>query len=163
MSLEPDERDFQIDRFRLDDEWVRQPDLFRRYSETLAMAKAEHDGLKNDLDVIRAETELKIRQDPDSYGLDKVTEGVIKATVEVQPEVKQAEKDVVTARYKVGVLEAAVGALDHRKRALSDLVSLHLADYFSKPVAREEDRDAREEMGKQRARRSQRRRTDKDD
>lgn len=163
MQLNPKDSDFQIDRFRLDDEWVKQPDLYRRYAEALADAKAEYDGLKNDLDVVRSEVELKIRENPSDYGLDKVTEGVIKAAVEVQELVKDAENDVVQARHKVGILEAAVGALDHRKRALSDLVSLHLADYFSKPVAREDDRIAKEEMGKQRARRSQRRRTGDDD
>lgn len=163
MQLTPKDSDFQIDRFRLDDEWVKQPDLFRRYAEALAEAKSEFEGLKNDLDVTRAEVELKIREDPSAYGLEKVTEGVIKSVVEVQETVKEAESEVVQARHKVGMLEAAVGALDHRKRALSDLVSLHLADYFSKPVAREGERGAKEEMGKQRARRSQRRRADDDD
>ena len=129
MQLTPKDSDFQIDRFRLDDEWVKQPDLYRRYAEALADARSEYDGRKNDLDVVRAEIELKIRENPGYYGLDKVTEGVIKAAVEVQELVKEAENDVVQARHKVGILEAAVGALDHRKRALSDLVSLHLADY----------------------------------
>lgn len=163
MQLTPKDSDFQIDRFRLDDEWVKQPDLYRRYAEALADAKFEFEGLKNDLDVTRAEVELKVRENPANYGLEKVTEGVIKSVVEVQELVKDAETDVLQARHKVNMLEAAVSALDHRKRALADLVSLHLADYFSKPVAREGERDAKEEMGKQRARRSQRRRTGDDD
>ena len=159
---EASERDFEIDRYKLDDEWVKQPNLYRTYAEALAEAKKAYDEAKNDLSVIRADTELKIRKDPESCGLSKVTEGVIKSALDVQEDVREAEQAVIDARHAVGILEAAVGALDHRKRALSDLVSLHLADYFSKPVARSEDREVADEMGKRQARRSQRRRTDDD-
>jgi hypothetical protein len=163
MKLEPKDSDFQIDRFRLDDEWVRQPDLYRRYAEALADARRDHEEAKNVLAVVRAEVESEIRKDPADYFIDKVTEGSIKSTVETVEKVVDAEAVVVNARHAVGVLEAAVGALDHRKRALSDLVSLHLADYYSKPVAREGSKEAVEEMGKKKARKSQRRRSEDDD
>jgi hypothetical protein len=163
MKFEPKDSDFQIDRYRLDDEWVKQPDLYRRYAEVLANAKRDYDEVKNQLSVTRAEVELAIRKDPSEYDLDKVTEGVIKAVVETVEAVIDAESIVVNARFNVNMIEAAVGSLDHRKRALSDLVSLHLSDYYSKPVAREGDREATDEMGKKQARRSQRRRKDDDD
>jgi hypothetical protein len=163
MKFDPKDSDFQIDRFKLDDEWVRQPDLFRRYAEELANAKRDYEETKNQLGVTRAETELAVRKDPAEYDLDKVTEGVIKAVVETVEAVIDAEAVVVDAKHKVNLLEAAVGALDHRKRALSDLVSLHLSDYYSKPVAREGDREATQEMGKKKARKSQRREVEDDD
>lgn len=155
--FKPDEKDFQIDRFRLDDEWCRQPNLYHAYAEALAEAKQNLDEAKSDAAVMRAEVELKIRKDPDDYNLPKVTEGVIKAALDANEELKSAEQVVIDARYHVGILEAAVQALDHRKRALSDLVSLHLADYYSKPVARGDSREAVEDMSKQRARRPRRR------
>lgn len=163
MKFEPKDSDFQIDRFKLDDEWVGQPNLYRRYAEALAEAKRDYEESKNQLSVTRADVELAVRKDPSAYDLDKVTEGVIKAVVETVEAVIDAEAVVVDARHKVNMLEAAVGSMDHRKRALSDLVSLHLSDYYSKPVAREGDREATDEMGKKQARRSQRRRKDDDD
>ena len=163
MKIEPNESDFQIDRYRLDDEWVKQPDLFRRYAEALADAKREYEEAKNDANLVRAEIELAMRKEPEKYDLPKITEGMIKAALDAADEMKEVEQKTIDARHKVGVLEAAVTALDHRKRALSDLVSLHLADYFSKPVAREDGRERMEEAGKQRVRKSQRRRNDDDD
>ena len=162
MSIFPKDSDFQIDPYCLDEEWVKQPDTFRKYSEALAEAKRDFEEAKNRLAVVRAETDLTVRKKPSKYGLDKLTEGVIKAAVEIDEGVVKAEADVVEARYEVNLLEAAVGSLDHRKRALSDLVSLHLADYYSKPVARFEDREAAEDMGKQQARKSQRKRKSND-
>ena len=162
MNFKPSENDFQIDRFRLDDEWCGQPHLYHRYAVALVDAQREFDEAKNSSAVMRSEVELAIRKDPDRYALPKVTEGVIKAALDSSEELKEAEQVVIDARHKVGVLEAAVNALDHRKRALSDLVSLHLADYFAKPVARENGKEAVEEMGKQRARRPRKRREDDD-
>lgn len=163
MKIQPNANDFEIDRYRLDDEWVKQPDLYRRYAEALADARKLLEMRKNEATILRADTELQVRKEPEKYGLSKVTEGVIKAVVDVNTDVVAADDMVIDAKHGVAVLEAAVGALDHRKRALSDLVSLHLADYYSKPVAREDSRDAVEEMSKQKARRSQRRRRDDDD
>ncbi len=162
MSETPSNEDFAIDPYRLDDEWVRQPQTFRRYSEALANVRRDYEEAKNKLSVVRAETDLAVRKKPGDFGLEKVTEGVVKATVETAKKVVMAEAVVVEQRHEVNMLEAAVGALDHRKRALSDLVSLHLADYFSKPVAREGNRDAMEGVTKQKARQSKRRRKNDD-
>ncbi|MFA5408826.1 MAG: recombination mediator protein UvsY [Bacilli bacterium] len=161
-GMKPKEADFQIDPFRLDEEWVRQPNLYRRYAEASAEARRRHDEAKNDVTVIRSEIELAVRKNPEEHGLAKVTEGAIKTVIDLNEKVREAEEAVIEARYAMEVLQGAVGALDHRKAALGDLVRLHLADYFSKPTAPEEAREQVEEAGKRLARKSQRRSRDDD-
>jgi hypothetical protein len=154
--------DFEINRLALDDEWVRQPDLYRRYAEDAADARRLFDEAKNTLTVTRAEVEMDVRENPEDHGLAKVTETAVKTAVEMSAKVQLAEKEVIKTRYAMEVLQGALGALDHKKKALGDLVSLHLADYFSEPKARPSGREETETYDKRRARKSQRRRRDDD-
>jgi len=156
-GLEPSEEDFAIDKYNLDEAWVSQPDTYRRYAEALADAKQDFELVKNELRLARADVEMRIRVDPEEFGLSKLTEGSVKVAVEQDSAVSKAELAVIDAKHKVNMLEASVAALDHRKRALSDLVSLHLADYFSKPVPREGSQELMDSAMKQKTRRSKRR------
>jgi len=60
----------------------------------------------------------------------------------MQKSYKVAAKEVLRLRHAADVLQAAVTALDHRKKALENLVYLHGQNYFSEPHAR--DGDSRE-------------------
>ena len=48
-------------------------------------------------------------------------------------EYQYAQKLVFIAKHRVDVLSGAVTALDHRKKALENLVDLHGRNYFSTP------------------------------
>lgn len=146
--LEPDSI-FGIDKNVLDDEWLGQPKLYFRWAVELEDARADLEQSKSDFDLAKAEIDLKIRSHPDKYDLpDKTTENMIKATIPGTPEYKEAEDEYLEARHRVGVLQAAVTALDHRKKALENLVSLHGQKYFASPRASETTRDAMEEVEK---------------
>lgn len=160
--VKPRDDDFQIDVNRLDEEWVRQPELYRRYAEAAADAKRVHEEAKNDLEVIRADVEQMVRKNPESFGLAKTTEGAIKTAIDLNEKVRIAVETVIEARHSMDVIQAAVGSLDHRKSALGDLVRLFLADYFSKPQVDEGSKEAVDDMEKRRTRRSQRRSRDDD-
>jgi len=149
--------DFEIDRFRLDEEWVEQPNLYFRYVQLAADARQDFDEAKASASVVRAEVEMDVRENPGEHGVAKVTEALVRAAVEASPKVQLADKKTIKARHAMDVVQGAVSALDHRKKALGDLVSLYLADYFSKPVARTDGKEAAEQFDKRRARRSQRR------
>lgn len=140
---------FAVDQHRLDEEWVRQPKLFHEYAVKLADARAEVDRLKAKRDLaeeqveyVAAEINSMIRQDPEQFGLPKVTEDAIKNAVRTHQDYIDAQEKVhkirqreIEARREVGVLEAAVNALEHKKRSLENLVELFLRDYFSSPRA----------------------------
>lgn len=151
--LEP-ESVFGIDKNILDDEWLGQPKLYFNWAVQLEDARAAFEEVKAEFDVVKAEVDLAIRNDPGNVDYDlpkdavekgKVTEKMVAAALLQQTEYKDAQQAVFSAKHRVGILQAAVTALDHRKKALEKLVDLHGQKYFASPRASE---DSREAMGK---------------
>lgn len=145
---------FAIDPNELDREWVRQPGLYHKYATDLADARREFEQAKTQLEIAAADVDSVIRSKPEKFGIEKVTEAAVKAAVLASREYKAATDAVHNARHAVDVLQAAVTTLDHRKKALENLVDLRLANYFSEPRAGSpRAREHMEEKTKQRARR----------
>ena len=139
------QKDFlQIDELRLDKECLAQPSLYLEYAEKLADAKRDYDELKSGMEVVEAELRQDIRERPARYGItsDKPTEGSINASVLMQPKQKAANKAVLDAKHKVDILTSAVVALEHKKRSLTLLVSLHAQGYFAEPRVTGAGKDA---------------------
>src|SRR6185369_66865 len=74
-----------------------------------------------------------IRERPSHYGIMKVTIDAVEAVITEEETYQQAKQDLIASEYKVDMLEAAVKALDHRKKALENLVYLHGQSYFAEP------------------------------
>lgn len=140
----PDEHDsvVQIDKDRLDEEWVKQPFRFHRFAKRLANARKKWGEAKAHADVVEAEVAQAIRRDPTKFGIStgKPTDAAVKAMVTLHLKVRAAKQAEIDAEHLVDVLEAVVNALEHRKKALENLVYLHGRDYFSAP--RERDGEA---------------------
>ena len=155
-----------IDKNLLDDEWLGQPKLYFRWAVQLEDAKEDLDEAKRTLDVEKTEFErakasidLDIRKKPDEYKLPKVTDKSILAVMLLQSEYQDAQeeffvvqKEVDVAKHRVGILQAAVTSLDHRKKALEKLVDLHGQKYFASPRASEGSKEAIEKVEKRSAR-----------
>ena len=93
-----------------------------------------------------AEIDKSIRKHPDTYGLDKITEGAIKQAMPLQPEYQHALELLHEAKYHTAIVQAAVTALDHRKKALEKLVDLFLSGYYSQPKANANSREQMEQV-----------------
>jgi hypothetical protein len=117
----------------LDQEWVRQPELYYEYAVRLADARLALKQSQQELEVTKAELDTAIRSSPANYGLNKVTEGAIESTILLQDEYQLALKAVHKAQHKVDILSAYCTSLEHKKRALEKLVDLHLSSYFASP------------------------------
>ena len=143
---------FNIDRSSLDDEWAGQPNLFYDHAEELAHAKKDYEQKKAHVDVIRAKTALDIRRDPKPYKIPRLTDKIVEQLVTTDPKVKRAVNVMNEARHRMDILQAAVTALEHRKRALEGLVSLHGQSYFSSPKVKG-DRELNETLEKRAVRR----------
>ncbi len=123
-----------IDKHLLDEEWVHQPKLYFEYASELAQARMELEEAKAEFDVVKAEIDLTIRSDPTDYDLpEKTTEVMIGKALILTDEYQEAQKIVFTAKHRVDILSSAVTTLDHRKKALENLVELHGRNYFSTP------------------------------
>lgn len=122
-----------IDEMQLHKEWLNQPRLYLQYASKLADATHEFDEAKSQLEVTKSEIDADIRRDPDSYNLEKVTETSIANTIPMQEPYREATNNLLEAKHRRDVLDAAVTALDHRRKALEKLVDLHLSGYFAAP------------------------------
>jgi hypothetical protein len=132
-----DSRSFlNIDENQLDRAWIEQPRLFERWAFKAATLRLSFDEAKADLDVLEAELGKKIRDRPEKYGLQKITENAVTSTIPLQKEHRNQVNLINTLKYKLGIVQAVVDALDHKKKALENLVQLHGQNYFSVPQAK---------------------------
>lgn len=138
MTTNIDQSLVDIDPNALDQEWLSQPRKVMRYSTLLADAKNELAEAKAELDVVAAEVDKHVRLCPSDFGMEKLklTEAIVSNTVLLDKRHRDALKQVNNARYKVDLLQAACDALEHRKKALENLVTLFLQSYWSEPIAK---------------------------
>jgi len=153
----------QIDPDRLDIEWLGQPLKLYEYSVLLAEAKLDLDNAKNTFDVLEAELELEIRSNPEKYSLVKETEKEITLVLRNQVPYQNAQRMLAKKKHAVDILWAAVNALDHRKKALESLVSLHGQQYFAAPRAKGAGREVMDKEAKRAVRTLGRRREQEED
>lgn len=153
-----------IDELRLDQECIKQPQLYFTYAQQAADARRELDECKSVLDVASAELSKEIRKNPTKYGLnDKPTEASINSTISLQKRYREAHDAIVDASHRVAVLGAAVTALEHRKRALTLLVNLKGQEFYSEPKVSEKGKTAVSESVKAHTRKLGQRKTTRED
>ena len=141
------ERDRQIDPTALDVEWLDQANRFGRYAEAAAYAEQKLDKAKETLEVIKAQLDSRIRQDPDKYlGKDvKITNPAVDAVILQHKDYTEANETYLKAKLNFGLLTAAVKTMAQRKDALENLVRLQGQNYFASP---REPRDLGQEWNK---------------
>lgn len=127
------EADIKIDETVLDLEWLEQPNLMLKFTRYSAEMRKVADEIEAELDVIKAEVEKEVREDPEKFGIKKITEAAVKAAILLDTRFIKVNKDLIQAKFEAKVAEGAVKAFDHRKDALENLVKLHGQQYFAGP------------------------------
>lgn len=143
----------------LDKEWVNQPKLYYTFGEQseilenkLIKKEQEISVAQEDLKRIAAEIDLDIRRSPEKYSLpEKTTETMIAKAILLQPNYDKKVKEINLLieeknklAYKVGLLQKILKAIEQKKAALENLVSLWIGNYYSTPKAK--DNQAKEIM-----------------
>ncbi len=149
-----------IDENRLDEEWLKQPRAYFMIARRLADYRQALEEAKAELDITKAELASRIREEPAEYNVTKVTEKAVEEAIVLQQEMRMAVRMVNKAKHRVDVYSAAVTAMDHRKKALENMVMLHGQNYFSTPRASGEDAREWERAASRKAARAKRRRDD---
>ena len=126
--------DIRIDESALDVEWLRQASLTFRYGEHQAKMKRIVDRKKEELDLVKADLDKKIRSKPEKYEIEKVTEAVVQATIIQQEDYQEINSELIDARYELEIASAALRALEQKKSALENLVRLNGQNYFAGPT-----------------------------
>jgi hypothetical protein len=127
------EKDITIDESALDTEWLAQPKLMLVYGNYTAEKRKEVDIVKEKLDIVKAKLDRKIRENPESFGLSKITETVVQNAIISHIEYQTVSKSYIEAKYELDVAMVAVRAIDQKKQALENLVKLHGQQYFAGP------------------------------
>lgn len=123
---------FTIDSQRLDIEWERQSAACFETGSLAAKARLRVEDLKRQLDVCRASANTSIRRNPGQYGFaTKPTESAIEAAITLLPEVQELQDKVAQARYQFDLCNAAVSALENKKKGLESLTQLRAMNYYS--------------------------------
>ena len=127
------QKDKEIDPNRLDLECVLQPERFFYWAQAAVEASSEVDKAKLKLDVTQAKLEMECRQKPEDFGIAKATENAITAGVKSSEKYQEAWNDYIEARKESKLLDAAVTAMEQKKRMLEVLITLHGQQYFAGP------------------------------
>jgi hypothetical protein len=124
-------QDLSIDSHNLDAELIVQPELFGHYTALEAEARLKYDNAKEELDVVKGETELAMRSSPEDYGLEKVTEATVAAALAKDDDVREALKAFNQCKYELNMIGGAVRSFEQRMKSLEYLVRLHGQEYFN--------------------------------
>ena len=143
------EEDLAIDKYRLDREWLHQPQLYLKY----AMASAHFNKLAalaaDEVKVIEANLEADAAEDPEAClgrGV-KATIDRCKSYALQHPQRAKARNKAVQAKWHADMALNAVFAMNQRKDALEQLVRLQGMELNSAPVARDSiSREGQSEM-----------------
>jgi hypothetical protein len=161
---EPDTSFLEINEDDLGYEWIRQPKLFFDKSWKLAKTRGLLDESKAALELCYATLESRIREEPAVFDMPKVTDAAVKAKIPQIEEYQEALGAFNRVERKVALLDAAVSALEHKKRALEKLVDLKTMEFYSQPHASSESKETTDRL-EQKAIRSlgRRRRKERDE
>jgi hypothetical protein len=112
--------DLRINKHRLDDELLEQPQKYYDWSQAAAEAEVERDDAKDDYDLVLIDIEDDIRSNPDKYfDSDRnITEGAIKSALNSHRKVKRYRRKFTKARANFNLLKKAEKAFEQRKRML---------------------------------------------
>lgn len=127
------EDDVTIDPDSLDTEWLQQPRLMLKYCKISSEAEMLYELAKENLDLVKAELDKDIRSDPERFGISKLTEAAVSNTIISHKLYKEASTNLIQTKFEWGVAKGAVKAVEHKKDALENLVSLFGKQYFAGP------------------------------
>jgi|SRR5690625_8181 len=127
------ETDISIDPNQLDTEWLEQSTLTLKYTQHEAHCRKVLDTLKSELDILKADLDLKIRSNPSDFGLSKTTETAIGNAILSVKDFTDKQAEVREAEYELNMAQAAVRSIYAKKDALENLVRLFGQQYFAGP------------------------------
>lgn len=129
------ETDLEINKVKLEKEWVQQPQLYLKY----AMASAFFQNVLADNEqkakVLFATLKADAAEDPDAClgsGV-KATNDRCEAYAIQHPDYIKAKQAIIDAKYDADMAMAAVFAMQQRKEALENLVRLQGMELRSEP------------------------------
>lgn len=127
------EKDLQIDDAALDLELLNQASLFMKYAKNYAFTQRVLDEEKQRLDIVKADIDKQIREHPEKFKIEKVTEGAIQSVILTEGSYNIAYKKYLDAQYEKNMAQNATQAVNMRKEMLEGMIKLLAQSYFAGP------------------------------
>jgi hypothetical protein len=127
-----------IDLDNLELEWLSHPNKVELVSREIADAKLNLAELESEQEVVESRIKLKIRDNPEKYGLKSSANEPVKERMVLFKSYKRIIRKINEAKHIVNLLQGAMNTLEHRKKALEDLVTLQGRSYFATPRMEED-------------------------
>ena len=146
--------ELKIDKYSLEEECVRQPDLYAKYAKFFAEAEREVSLATLERNKVEAELDKEIQLRHEIHGFPKPPAvETIKRWIKAQPKYLIAQQNIIEAQYKFSIIDGIKWSLQHRKMSLEQLVNLFLNNYYSdipvKGAKEVRDQEATERYKKQ--------------
>ena len=127
------EKDLRIDDSALDLELLEQASLFMMYAKHYANTQRSLDEEKQKLDIVKADIDKQIREHPEKFKIEKVTEGAIQSAILTEGSYNIAYKKYLDAQYEKNMAGNAVQSMNMRKEMLEGMIKLLAQSYFAGP------------------------------
>jgi hypothetical protein len=126
--------DMAIDPHHLDEEMLRQPQIYVKYAKLAVKAEKEAKKAEREYDLVKADYERRIRRNPHHYDLtDKPTESAVKGKAETMPKVKRMYKRYIRAWSKSKTMQKIEKGFSQRKGMLEALSRYDVKMYYASP------------------------------
>lgn len=122
-----------IDDSALDVEWLNQPELMRKMTKRQAKAQERYELAEENVSYVYATLDKEIRDDPDKFDIDKITEPAVRSAILINEKYTEAKKNAIRLKFQYNTYKGMVEACGHRKEALVNMVKLFLGGYFAGP------------------------------
>lgn len=139
--------DVYIDKNKLDEAWENQALLFCNWAEKVVEATFDRDRAKENLEIVRATLDKKIRMDSARTNT-KITEEAIKNSIILSEDYQVANQQLIESVKTLGIMYVAKDSFDHRKAALSKLTDLWLSQYWAEPREGRVTKNVREDQAR---------------
>lgn len=148
MTLEELKQKIEINKFTLDDELVKQPQLFWETCEGYAIAADKRDTAKHIAQKMAAELAAMFR----GNSIEKVTEAKVTEHVEGHPSYVEQYKHYLQYKKDAELWAGMRDTFAQRQSMIRDLVSIHTTGYFGSGLTADTDKieaikAARKKMG----------------
>jgi len=127
----------QIDINRLQFCCQEQPELASRAGELAAMAKSKAKRAKVVLEEAKANANKEIRDNPDGFGVPKVTEKAVESAVVLHPDVMKVAQDVIELELDADKAAVLANAFEHRRSMLKIEAELFVHNYWGSVEVKE--------------------------
>ena len=130
-SVLPDSFSFDINRHAIIEQAEDQVLAVKLVNDRIAEVRDQIHLLQIEIKIAKAELALDIRDNPDDYDLEKVTDAAVNACVESNEDIANLQKEVQNATYELDILNGTSQALADRRRMLILAKDLLIGGFYA--------------------------------